>query len=44
MADWTKMPGTGLYVGARLYERDPDAIADQLVRRDDHGNFDYFEV
>lgn len=32
------------YVGARLYESDPRAIRDQLVRRDQGGQYDYFEV
>lgn len=33
-----------LYVGARLYESDPSQIRDQLVRRDQPGNFDFFAV
>ena len=33
-----------LYVGARLYEDNPDDIADQLVRRDENGQYDYFEL
>ncbi len=33
-----------LYVGARLHESNPDLIARQLVRRDDGGNFDSFEL
>lgn len=33
-----------LYVGARLFESDPSDIRDQLVRRDQEGQFDYFAV
>lgn len=33
-----------LYVGARMYDDSPDAIARQLVRRDESGQFDFFEV
>ena len=33
-----------LYVGARLFESDPSNIRDQLVRRDQEGQFDYFAV
>lgn len=33
-----------LYVGARMYDDSPDAIARQLVRRDETGQFDYFEL
>jgi hypothetical protein len=33
-----------LYVFARLYEPDSDQIADQLVRRDEEGQYDYFEL
>ena len=33
-----------LYVGARMSEPAPSAIADQLVRRDERGQYDYFEV
>ena len=33
-----------LYVGARMYDDAPDAIARQLVRRDETGQFDYFEL
>jgi hypothetical protein len=33
-----------IYVAARLFDDRPDAIADQLVRRDDFGQYDYFEV
>ncbi len=32
-----------LYVGARMYDPDPSTIADQLVRRDQWGQYDYFE-
>lgn len=35
--------GGALYVGARMYD-DPNAVADQLVRRDASGAFDYFRV
>lgn len=33
-----------LYVGAVLHERIPSRIAAQLVRRDEWGQYDYFEV
>ncbi|MFP4624049.1 MAG: DUF5916 domain-containing protein [Gemmatimonadota bacterium] len=33
-----------IYIGARLHEPDPGAIARQLVRRDETGQADYFEV
>ncbi len=33
-----------VYVSARMFESDPDQIADQLVRRDEQGQFDYFEL
>jgi len=33
-----------LYVGARMREPDPSAIAGQLVRRDERGQYDYFEM
>ncbi len=33
-----------IYVGARLYEQVPSQIAAQLVRRDEWGQYDYFEV
>jgi hypothetical protein len=33
-----------IYIGARLYEADPSRIARQLVRRDETGQADYFEV
>ncbi|HXV85197.1 MAG TPA: DUF5916 domain-containing protein [Gemmatimonadales bacterium] len=33
-----------LYVGARMTERDPSRIAAQLVRRDEFGQYDFFEV
>ncbi len=33
-----------LYVGARMVESDTSRIARQLVRRDDPGNFDSFEI
>jgi hypothetical protein len=33
-----------LYVGAILYDSEPQLIADQLVRRDAGGQYDYFEV
>lgn len=33
-----------LYVGALLLDSDPDGIVDRLVRRDEEGEFDYFEV
>jgi hypothetical protein len=41
---WVLFDGKALYVGARLHDSDPAGIADQLVRRDEWGNFDYFEV
>ena len=33
-----------LYVGAFLYDRMPERIGHQLVRRDERGAYDYFEV
>lgn len=33
-----------LYIGARMYERDPENIQSQLVRRDQDGQYDYFEI
>ena len=33
-----------LYIGARMHESDPDDIRAQLVRRDERGAFDAFEV
>jgi hypothetical protein len=36
--------GQALYVGARLYDREPSTIGRQLVRRDEWGQYDYFEV
>ena len=33
-----------LYVGARMYDDSPRAIARQLVRRDEAGQFDFFEL
>ena len=35
--------GEALYVGARMHD-DPSAVADQLVRRDEGGQYDYLEV
>jgi len=32
------------YVGARMFESDPSEIRDQLVRRDQGGQYDYLEV
>ncbi len=33
-----------VYVGARMYDASPASIARQLVRRDESGQYDYFEV
>ena len=33
-----------VYVGARLFDREPHTIARQLMRRDSFGPFDFFEV
>jgi hypothetical protein len=33
-----------LYVGARMYDDSPDAIARQLVRRDEMGQFDFLQL
>lgn len=33
-----------IYIAARMFDSDPSAIGDQLVRRDDQGQFDFFEV
>ncbi len=36
--------GESLYVGARMHESDGSAVASQLVRRDERGQYDYFEL
>ena len=36
--------GSAIYVSARLYDRQPVRIGTQLVRRDEWGAYDYFEV
>lgn len=33
-----------LYVAARMHDDDPDGIADQLVRRDEQGQFDFVRI
>ena len=33
-----------VYIGARMHDASPGSIARQLVRRDDAGQYDYFEV
>lgn len=33
-----------IWVGARMHDSDPASIARQLVRRDDHGSYDFFQV
>jgi hypothetical protein len=33
-----------VYIGARMHDSESSAIADQLVRRDSWGQYDYFEV
>jgi len=33
-----------VYVAARMYDSEPASIADRLVRRDGHGQYDRFEV
>ncbi|KPJ93078.1 MAG: hypothetical protein AMS18_06070 [Gemmatimonas sp. SG8_17] len=33
-----------LYVGVKMYDPEPDRIGDQLVRRDEWGQYDYFEL
>ncbi|MEO6444353.1 MAG: carbohydrate binding family 9 domain-containing protein, partial [Gemmatimonadaceae bacterium] len=35
---------SAVYIGARMYDSEPQKIARQLVRRDDDGQADYFEV
>ncbi|MCZ6915509.1 MAG: DUF5916 domain-containing protein [Gemmatimonadetes bacterium] len=35
---------SSVYVGARMHDSRPAQIADQLVRRDGRGQYDYFEV
>jgi hypothetical protein len=35
---------TAMYVAARMYDSEPASIADQLARRDTHGQYDRFEV
>jgi len=41
---WVLFDGNAIYVGAYLHDHQVENIADQLVRRDAGGNFDYFEV
>ncbi len=36
--------GEAIYVGARMHEPSAAAVADQLVRRDEDGQYDYIEV
>lgn len=36
--------GVAVYVGARMFDSEPGKIATQLVRRDEWGQYDYFEV
>ena len=36
--------GGALYIGARMHDGEPETIARQLVRRDEQGQYDYFEV
>ncbi len=36
--------GDALYVAARMHDDDPDGIADQLVRRDQNGQYDFIRV
>ena len=36
--------GEAVYVGARMFDPDPGSIADQLVRRDEGGQFDWFQI
>ncbi len=33
-----------LYVGVIMHDKDPSRIGDQLVRRDEQGQYDYFEL
>ena len=33
-----------LYIGAIMHDREPQRIGDQLVRRDEGGQYDYFEL
>ena len=33
-----------LYVGVMMYDTEPGRIGDQLVRRDDGGQYDFFEI
>ena len=35
---------SAVYVAARMFDGRPEQIADQLVRRDERGQYDYFEV
>ncbi|GBD32565.1 hypothetical protein HRbin33_01535 [bacterium HR33] len=35
---------SAIYIGAMLYERDPSRVRTQMVRRDQQGAYDYFEV
>jgi hypothetical protein len=41
---WVLFDDAAVYVGARMYDSNPDGIAKQLVRRDGFGQFDFFEV
>jgi hypothetical protein len=36
--------GTALYIGARMWDETPEAIAAQLVRRDERAQADYLEI
>ncbi|MBT8335573.1 MAG: carbohydrate binding family 9 domain-containing protein [Gemmatimonadetes bacterium] len=36
--------GEALYVAARMFDDDPESIADQLVRRDQQGQYDFVRV
>ncbi len=36
--------GDAIYVGVLMFDSRPERIGDQLVRRDEHGQYDYFEV
>jgi len=44
MKTWVLYNESALYIGAIMYDSEPENIGDQIVRRDDWGAYDYFEV
>jgi Domain of unknown function (DUF5916)/Carbohydrate family 9 binding domain-like len=43
MKAWVLYDESALYVGAIMYDSEPQKIGDQIVRRDEWGSYDYFE-